>query len=214
MLEYLILLYFFLSVFIDKFYVLFSDSELLRYAYAELEESRGAIQVYKYHLWFIFQHFELLFDIPSVHLSWCSLLRKYTKAFWRMQSMPLLYRIYKYELFKFLVDIFWTILIKIIIMFDVQFIRFLRRNEGVEAARKYFIDARKSPNCTYHVYVAYAMMAFCLDKDAKVSLLLISNCWFRLHCRSTWVGSLTAEAKISSRNGTERTKSSWSFPVH
>ncbi|RLN22656.1 cleavage stimulation factor subunit 77 [Panicum miliaceum] len=51
----------------------------------------------------------------------------------------------------------------------IQFIRFLRRTEGIEAARKYFLDARKSPNCTYHVYVAYATMAFCLDKDAKVA---------------------------------------------
>jgi hypothetical protein len=52
--------------------------------------------------------------------------------------------------------------------FSLQFIRFLRRTEGVEAARKYFLDARKSPNCTYHVYVAYAMVALCLDKDPKV----------------------------------------------
>ncbi|RLM92057.1 cleavage stimulation factor subunit 77 [Panicum miliaceum] len=51
----------------------------------------------------------------------------------------------------------------------IQFIRFLRRTEGIEAARKYFLDARKSPSCTYHVYVAYATMAFCLDKDAKVA---------------------------------------------
>ncbi|KAF9587677.1 hypothetical protein IFM89_004509 [Coptis chinensis] len=51
----------------------------------------------------------------------------------------------------------------------IQFIRFLRRTEGIEAARKYFLDARKTPNCTYHVYVAYAMMAFCLDKDPKVA---------------------------------------------
>lgn len=51
----------------------------------------------------------------------------------------------------------------------IQFIRFLRRTEGVEAARKYFLDVRKSPNCTYHVYVAYAMMAFCVDKDPKVA---------------------------------------------
>ncbi|XP_050228321.1 cleavage stimulation factor subunit 77 isoform X2 [Mercurialis annua] len=51
----------------------------------------------------------------------------------------------------------------------IQFIRFLRRNEGIEAARKYFLDARKSPNCTYHVYVAYALMAFCLDKDPKMA---------------------------------------------
>ncbi|GFY89686.1 tetratricopeptide repeat (TPR)-like superfamily protein [Actinidia rufa] len=50
-----------------------------------------------------------------------------------------------------------------------MYIRFLRRTEGVEAARKYFLDARKSPNCTYHVYVAYAMMAFCLDKDPKIA---------------------------------------------
>uniref|UniRef100_I1R8C2 Suppressor of forked domain-containing protein n=1 Tax=Oryza glaberrima TaxID=4538 RepID=I1R8C2_ORYGL len=51
----------------------------------------------------------------------------------------------------------------------IQFIRFLRRTEGIEAARKYFLDARKLPGCTYHVYVAYATMAFCLDKDAKVA---------------------------------------------
>lgn len=51
----------------------------------------------------------------------------------------------------------------------IQFNRFLRRTEGVEAARKYFLDVRKSPNCTYQVYVAYAMMAFCLDKDPKVA---------------------------------------------
>lgn len=51
----------------------------------------------------------------------------------------------------------------------IQFIRFLRRTEGIEAARKFFLDARKLPGCTYHVYVAYATMSFCLDKDAKVA---------------------------------------------
>ncbi|CAN8292789.1 unnamed protein product [Cochlearia groenlandica] len=51
----------------------------------------------------------------------------------------------------------------------IQFLRFLRRVEGVEAARKYFLDARKSPSCTYHVYIAFATMAFCLDKDPKVA---------------------------------------------
>ncbi|KAI3968922.1 hypothetical protein MKX01_034066 [Papaver californicum] len=51
----------------------------------------------------------------------------------------------------------------------IQFIRFLRRTEGIEAARKYFVDARKYPNCTYHVFVAYAMMAFCQDKDPKLA---------------------------------------------
>lgn len=50
----------------------------------------------------------------------------------------------------------------------LQFLRFLRRAEGVESARKYFLEARKSPSCTYHVYIAFATMAFCLDKDPKV----------------------------------------------
>ncbi|KAI4300979.1 hypothetical protein L6164_034302 [Bauhinia variegata] len=92
------------------------DSEMLRYAYAELEESRGAIQAAKK----IYEG--LLGDgVNATALS------------------------------------------------HIQFIRFLRRTEGVEAARKYFLDARKSPNCSYHVYVAYAMMAFCLDKDPKMA---------------------------------------------
>ncbi|KAJ7976482.1 Cleavage stimulation factor subunit 77 [Quillaja saponaria] len=92
------------------------DSEMLRYAYAELEESRGAIQPAKK----IYE--SLLGDGDS------------TTA-----------------------------------LAHIQFIRFLRRTEGVEAARKYFLDARKSPSCTYHVYVAYAKMAFCLDKDPKIA---------------------------------------------
>ncbi|KAL1557973.1 Cleavage stimulation factor subunit 77 [Salvia divinorum] len=92
------------------------DSEMLKYAYAELEETRGAAQAAKK----VYE--SLLGDgVNATALS------------------------------------------------HIQFIRFIRRTEGVEAARKYFLDARKSPNCTYHVYVAYAMMAFCLDKDAKLA---------------------------------------------
>ncbi|KAK6143519.1 hypothetical protein DH2020_023867 [Rehmannia glutinosa] len=92
------------------------DSEMLKYAYAELEESHGAAQAAK-------KVYESLVGdgVNATALS------------------------------------------------HIQFIRFLRRTEGVEAARRYFLDARKSPNCTYHVYVAYAMMAFCLDKDAKLA---------------------------------------------
>ncbi|CAO2205155.1 unnamed protein product [Urochloa humidicola] len=92
------------------------DSEILKYAFAEMEESRGAIQTAKT----IYE--SLLGENASV------------------TSLP-----------------------------HIQFIRFLRRTEGIEAARKYFLDARKSPSCTYHVYVAYATMAFCIDKDAKVA---------------------------------------------
>ncbi|CAO2827008.1 unnamed protein product [Amaranthus hypochondriacus] len=92
------------------------DSEMLKYAYAELEESRGAVQPARK----IYE--SLLGDgVNATALS------------------------------------------------HIQFIRFLRRSEGVEAARKYFLDVRKSPNCTYHVYVVYAMMAFCLDKDPKIA---------------------------------------------
>ncbi|KAG2594864.1 cleavage stimulation factor subunit 77-like [Panicum virgatum] len=92
------------------------DSEVLKYAFAEMEESRGAIQTAKT----IYE--SLLGENASI------------------TSLA-----------------------------HIQFIRFLRRTEGIEAARKYFLDARKSPSCTYHVYVAYATMAFCLDKDAKVA---------------------------------------------
>lgn len=50
----------------------------------------------------------------------------------------------------------------------IQFIKFLRRTEGAEAAQKYFLDARMLPSCTYHVYVAYAIMTFCIDKAKNV----------------------------------------------
>ncbi|KVI01969.1 RNA-processing protein, HAT helix [Cynara cardunculus var. scolymus] len=99
------------------------DCALLRYAYAELEESRGAIQAAKK----VYE--SLLGDGANA------------TALSHIQQLYV----------------------------NVQFIRFLRRTEGVEAARKYFLDARKSPNCTYHVYVAYATMAFCMDKDAKIA---------------------------------------------
>ncbi|XP_062232368.1 cleavage stimulation factor subunit 77 [Phragmites australis] len=92
------------------------DSEVLKYAFAEMEESRGAIQTAK----------TIYESLIAENASVTSLAH-------------------------------------------IQFIRFLRRSEGIEAARKYFLDARKSPSCTYHVYVAYATMAFCLDKDAKVA---------------------------------------------
>ncbi|GJM93962.1 hypothetical protein PR202_ga10565 [Eleusine coracana subsp. coracana] len=91
------------------------DSEVLKYAYAEMEEARGAIQAAK----------TIYESLIAENANVTSLAH-------------------------------------------IQFIRFLRRTEGIEAARKYFLDARKSSSCTYHVYVAYATMAFCLDKDAKV----------------------------------------------
>ncbi|GAB2272686.1 Cleavage stimulation factor subunit 77 [Dionaea muscipula] len=92
------------------------DSDMLKYAYAELEESRGSFQ---------------------------SARRIYESVLGDGVNVPALAHI--------------------------QFIRFLRRTDGVEAARRYFMDIRASPSCTYKVYVSYAMMTFCLDKDAKVA---------------------------------------------
>lgn len=51
----------------------------------------------------------------------------------------------------------------------IQMMRFARRTEGVEVARKAFLAARKSPSCTYHVYIASALTELWLDKDAKVA---------------------------------------------
>jgi cleavage stimulation factor subunit 3 len=51
----------------------------------------------------------------------------------------------------------------------VQLMRFVRRTEGIEAGRKIFMEARKSPACTYHVYVASATMELCVEKDPKVN---------------------------------------------
>lgn len=51
----------------------------------------------------------------------------------------------------------------------IQFIRFVQRTEGTDSALKVLVDARKSPLCTYHVYVASAMMVLCLEKDQKLA---------------------------------------------
>lgn len=110
------------------------DSAMLGYAYAELEESRGAIQ--------------------SAKKIYESLLGDGVNA---------------------------------TALAHIQFIRFLRRAEGVEAARKYFLDARKSPNCTYHVYVAYAMMAFCLDKDPKMAHNVFEAGLKRFMCEPVYI---------------------------
>lgn len=40
----------------------------------------------------------------------------------------------------------------------IELLRFTRRADGVEAARKILVSLIKSPNCTYHVYCAAALM--------------------------------------------------------
>ncbi|XP_021592006.1 cleavage stimulation factor subunit 77 isoform X4 [Manihot esculenta] len=122
------------------------DSEMLKYAYAELEESRGAILVWNFHIFLFFPPSISVIDFLVLDQS-ISLMQPAKKIYESLLGDG----------------------VNTTALAHIQFIRFLRRNEGVEAARKYFLDARKSPNCTYHVYVAYALMAFCLDKDPKTA---------------------------------------------
>jgi len=52
----------------------------------------------------------------------------------------------------------------------IQFMRFLRRCDSVEASRKMFTRARKDiRNVSYHVYVAAALMEFQLNREPKVA---------------------------------------------
>ncbi|KAL6144453.1 hypothetical protein ACLB2K_055146 [Fragaria x ananassa] len=95
------------------------ESEMLKYAYAELEESRGGNQAAKK----IYE--SLLGDGGASTTSGLA---------------------------------------------QIQFLRFLRRTEGIEAARSYFLEARKSQNCTCNVYIAYANIAVCQDKNMKLAL--------------------------------------------
>jgi len=50
----------------------------------------------------------------------------------------------------------------------VQYMRFARRTEGEDAARTIFFRARKA-NCSYHVYVAAALMEYHINKNFEVA---------------------------------------------
>lgn len=51
----------------------------------------------------------------------------------------------------------------------IQYIFFSRRIYNIHGARKIFFKARKSLNCTYHVYVAAALLEYYVNKDESVS---------------------------------------------
>ncbi|CAO3673036.1 unnamed protein product [Rhizopus microsporus] len=51
----------------------------------------------------------------------------------------------------------------------ICYMRFARRTEGITSARALFSRARKSSNCTYHVYVANALMEYHNSKKADVA---------------------------------------------
>lgn len=91
-----------------------SDSEMLRYAYAELEESRGAIQVLWLQLFLYIMNYSALnaqlscfgagYFAVSVFFFYCSafcrLQRKYMRTFWEMVLTQQHLLIYRY-LFSF-----------------------------------------------------------------------------------------------------------------
>lgn len=51
----------------------------------------------------------------------------------------------------------------------ISYMRFARRTDGIKSARALFSRARKAANCTYHVYVADALMEYHNSKDANVA---------------------------------------------
>lgn len=52
----------------------------------------------------------------------------------------------------------------------IQYQKFVRRKYGVDRARQVFVKAAKSENCSYHVYVASALMEFQINKNAQVAV--------------------------------------------
>lgn len=53
-----------------------------------------------------------------------------------------------------------------------QYMKTIRRTEGKEAARKLFIRAMKSPDCSYHIYICATEIEQYINKDPKVATKL------------------------------------------
>ncbi|KAI8808347.1 hypothetical protein BJ742DRAFT_288347 [Cladochytrium replicatum] len=51
----------------------------------------------------------------------------------------------------------------------IVYMRTARRTQGIKGAREIFKNARKSPSCTYHLFVASALMEYHCSKDSKVA---------------------------------------------
>jgi cleavage stimulation factor subunit 3 len=51
----------------------------------------------------------------------------------------------------------------------IQFMKFSRRSEGIKAARLVFSRARKSSECSYHIFVFSALMEYYCSKDKTVA---------------------------------------------
>ncbi|KAG2388685.1 hypothetical protein C9374_000124 [Naegleria lovaniensis] len=51
----------------------------------------------------------------------------------------------------------------------IQYIRFMRRTKGMEGAREAFIEAKKSPHCSYHVWVASALLEYTVNDQPDIA---------------------------------------------
>ncbi|EFC40411.1 predicted protein [Naegleria gruberi] len=51
----------------------------------------------------------------------------------------------------------------------IQYIRFMRRTKGTEGAREAFIEVKKSPKCTYHVWVASALLEYTTNNQPETA---------------------------------------------
>ncbi|KAJ3294465.1 mRNA 3'-end-processing protein rna14 [Blyttiomyces sp. JEL0837] len=51
----------------------------------------------------------------------------------------------------------------------IVYMRVVRRSQNIKAARNLFKTARKSPYCTYHVYISAALMEYFCSKDTAVA---------------------------------------------
>jgi hypothetical protein len=55
----------------------------------------------------------------------------------------------------------------------VHYMRFCRRTEGSKAMRNIFTRARKSAGCTYHVFLASALLEFICNKESNIGLNIL-----------------------------------------
>lgn len=55
----------------------------------------------------------------------------------------------------------------------IQYMRFLRRAEGIRSARTIFKKAREDTRSSYHVYIAAAFMEYYCTKVCDIRLIII-----------------------------------------
>jgi len=56
----------------------------------------------------------------------------------------------------------------------IQYMRFVRRTEGRDEARRIFVMARRSPSITWHVYIAAAQMELVCNQDPGMAVKILA----------------------------------------